>query len=142
MSLVHRVVILNKPLKIRGFTVQQWIVMALAAAVSFAVGSFMPGNIKIANLPIGFIIGMIIFCGALFISQALQMKPLTWWRNMISYRLKLAPQTYLPHSEPGTIYPDPTVIDKERKEDRPFVSQEDRPYKYSMNPFERDENDR
>lgn len=129
MSLVHRVIILNKPLKIRGFSVSQWVVMGLAAAAAFAVGSFMPGNIKIAGLPIGFIIGMVIFCGALFVSQALQMKPLAWWRNMIAYRMKLVPMTYLPHSEPGTIYPDPTVIDPGRKEDLPYVSREDRPYR-------------
>ena len=129
MSLVHRVIILNKPLKIRGFTVSQWVVMVLAAATAFGVGSAMPGNWKVGNLPVGFLVGLGIFCGAMLISQGLQMKPLTWWRNMIAYRLKLVPMTYLPHSEPGTIYPDPTVVDPGRKEDLPYVSREDRPYR-------------
>jgi hypothetical protein len=127
MSLVHRVVILNKPLKIRGLTVSQWIMMTLALGAAIGAGSIVPGTWKFAGVPTGFWLGMIIFCGALVFTQALQMKPLTWWRNMIAYRMKLVPVVYLPHSEKGTIYPDPTMIDPGRKEDLPFVSREDRP---------------
>jgi len=125
MSLVHRVVILNKPLKIRGLTISQWVLMTVALGLAIAAGSFIPGNWKIGNLPAGFIVGMLIFCAALLFTQAMQMKPMTWWRNLIAYRLKLVPMKFLPRSERGTIYPDPSIVDPGRDEDLPYVSRED-----------------
>src|SRR5262249_45101386 len=97
MSLVHRVVILNKPLKIRGLTISQWVLMTIALGVAIGAGSIIPSNWKLGNLPAGFIVGLLIFCAALLFTQAMQMKPMTWWRNMIAYRLKLVPMTFLPH---------------------------------------------
>lgn len=128
MSLVHRVVILNKPLKIRGLTISQWVLMTVALGISIGAGSVIPQGWKLGNLPAGFIVGLGIFCGALLFTQAMQMKPAVWWRNMIAYRLKLVPMTFLPHSERGTIYPDPSIVDPGRREDMPYVSREDRPY--------------
>lgn len=122
MSLVHRVIILNKPLKIRGLTISQWIMGAGGVGVALLVGTQIPQQWKIGNLPAGFIVGMIIVCAVLFVSQAAQMKPIAWWRNMIAYRLKLVPLVFMPRPETGTIYPDPSVIEASRRDDRPYVS--------------------
>ena len=47
MSVVQRVIILNKPFKIRGYTIVQWIILAGTLAVAFLVGSKVPPDWKI-----------------------------------------------------------------------------------------------
>ncbi len=126
MSLVHRVILLNKPLKIRGMTVSQWLMLAGFAIVGFCVFSLTPKEWKIplpqGSMPTGMALGLLIGCVGLGVGLMLQSKPIAWWRNRIVYGLKIAPCVYLPRPEPGRIYPDPTVVDSDRKEDRPYVS--------------------
>jgi hypothetical protein len=121
MSQVHRVVILNKPLKIRGYTPWQWGLGTVALAVAFWSFSLFPHEWKIANLPVGFIVGLLIFCAALVFISASQMKPALWWRNSIMYRLGLLPVKFLPRVLPAQIYPDKTIIDSARKEQTAYI---------------------
>lgn len=122
MSQIHKVIILNKPLKIRGFTPIQWILLALSVALAFLVGTKVPGDWKLGNLPLGFILGMLIFCGALVYVKASEMKPFAWWRNLFLYRLGFLPRTYFPHIEEQTqIYPDPDVIDAPKREEDGYI---------------------
>ena len=76
MSISQRVVILNKPLKIYNYTIIQWIVLAGTLVLALLVGFHMPGNIKVANLPLGFWLGLTIFCLGIVFVHAVQMKPL------------------------------------------------------------------
>lgn len=111
MSQIHRVIILNKPLKIRGYTPFQWVLLASSLAVAFYIGSAVPREWKFGNIPAGFVIGMPIFIAAMVFVTASQMKPMIWWKNAILYGLKLMPLMFFPHNEEGSLYPDPSIID-------------------------------
>ncbi|HEY9867596.1 MAG TPA: hypothetical protein V6D08_00190 [Candidatus Obscuribacterales bacterium] len=121
MSLVHRVIVLNKPLKIRGFTVFQWVLIVLAVAGGFGVLSVIPKEWKIGNLGVNFIGGLSVFCVAFVFIGMSQMKPFMWWKNLFLYRLKLVPTQYLPHPEESIVYPDPTIVEAARKSDQFYV---------------------
>ncbi len=122
MSVVQRVIILNKPFKIRGYTVMQWIILAVALALAFLIGSKIPHDWKLGNIPAGFLIGLVIFCGAIVFVSATQMRPMLWWKNVILYKLGIAPTLFLPHHEEGQLYPDPTIIEPAKREDQPYVT--------------------
>src|SRR5437660_11276578 len=121
MSVVHRVIVLNKPLKIRGFTLFQWGMMVLAAGVAFAMGSYIPKEWKLANLPVGFLVGLLIFSAVLVCINALEMRPIAWWKNQFLYRLKLVPSVFLPHPEEAQAYPDASIIEPKKAEDQFYV---------------------
>jgi uncharacterized membrane protein required for colicin V production len=121
MSQIHRVILLNKPLKIFDFTPLQLILMFTATILSFVIGSNIPGNWKINGLPVGFLIGMTIFCAALAFVKMSEFKPWPWWRNRILYPLKLIPTEFLPHLEPAQLYPDPTIMDVKKASDDYYV---------------------
>lgn len=121
MSLVHRVLILNRPLKIRGFTFMQWFQMLVGLALSFWAFTWVPKEWKVANLPAGFIVGLLMFCGLLVFINGSQMKPGIWWRNLVAYRLKLVPVKFLPHSETSQLYPDPTIVEAPKIEDEMYI---------------------
>lgn len=121
MSLVHRVIKLNEPFKIRGYTVSQWILMGVSVAAAFFIGTKIPQDWKVGHLPVGFLVGLAIFCGAIVFISATQMRPMSWWKNALLYKLKLVPMVYLPHPEEGVIYPDPTIEDVVKREDSNYV---------------------
>jgi peptidoglycan/LPS O-acetylase OafA/YrhL len=122
MSVVHRVITLNKPFKIRGYTILQWIILTVSLAAGFLVGSKCPHEWKVGNLPVGFIIGLLIVCSAIVFVSASQMKPFAWWRNKILYTLGLSPVVYLPKREEGQEYPDSTIKEIIKREDQPYVT--------------------
>jgi hypothetical protein len=115
MSVVQKVVVLNKPLKILEFTPFQWLVMGLAACVACIAFQQVPGNWKIANVGLNIWVAILIICAAIFFVKATEIKPLQWWLNMILYRLRFLPAKYMPHPEPAPIYPDATIIDAQKK---------------------------
>lgn len=121
MSLVHRVIVLNKPLKIRGFSILQWVQIVLALALSFGVFTLFPKEWKIGNLPTGFIVALIFFCGVMVLINALEMRPFAWWRNKFLYGLKVLPIEFLPHPEEAHIYPDSTIVEAPKERDRFYV---------------------
>jgi hypothetical protein len=112
MSRIHRVIVLNKPLKIRGFTILQWVSLGLSIALGLWVSTtFIPKDWKIANAPAGVFIFVAIVGGIIALISALEIKPLIWWINNVTYRLGMMPIVYLPHGESATVYPDPTMIE-------------------------------
>lgn len=112
---------LNKPLKIFDFTPFQLILMFVAVITAFIAGSNVPHDWKINNLPAGFILGLLIICGAIVFVKMSEVKPWAWWRNLVMYRLNMLPTTFLPHPEPGHVYPDPTIIDVKKRTDEYYV---------------------
>lgn len=122
MSVIQRVIILNKPFRIRGYTIIQWVILVGALAIGFLVGSKVPGDWKLGNIPLGFLIGLSIVCGAIVFVSASQMKPAAWWRNTILYGLKMSPRMFLPHPEEGNIYPDPSIVEPTRVRDDAYIS--------------------
>ena len=123
MSLVHRVIILNKPLKIRGLSVKQWAFGALSILIAFGIATMFPKEWKLFDkYPTGITVGFLFFCASLVVINALDMKPLMWWKNVFLYRLKILPTQYMPHPEPPpSVYPDPSIIEAQRKEDQFYV---------------------
>lgn len=123
MSVVHRVIILNKPLKIQGFSIGQWALMALGVAGGF-IGAFnlVPKEWKILGAPAGVFVFVAIVGGVMVFVKACEMKPAAWWRNLLAYRLKLAPSVFLPRCEDGHVYPDPSIVEPGSGEERPYVS--------------------
>jgi uncharacterized membrane protein len=122
VSQIHRVIILNKPLKIFDFTPFQLILMFAATITSFLVAGNVPRDWKLPNgLPVGFVCGLLIFCVAIVVVKMSEVKPWVWWRNMITYKLGLVPLQYLPRPEPGIPYPDPTIMDVKKRTDQYYV---------------------
>lgn len=126
MSQVHRVINLREPFKIFGMTLHQIFFIAIGVIVAFALGSRIPGDVKIGNLPAGFILGVIVVCLSIVAGSFSQLKPMIWWRNMLFYRLGILPSLYIPKSEPGQLYPDSTIIERQDAEEF-YVEREKRP---------------
>ncbi len=126
MSLVHKVIILNKPLKIRGFTFGQWAILVIAVGLGFLLAFKVPQDWKLGNLPLGLFVWVIIVGGAMVGVNAAEFKPFAWWRNLFLYKLMgTLPKAYYPHIEEQTqIYPDPDVIDPVRREDEGYIQLE------------------
>ena len=124
MSLVHKVIILNKPLKIRGFTFGQWAILAISVGLGFFLAFKCPTDWKVfGNLPVGVFVWVVIVGGAMCGVNAAEFKPFAWWRNLLLYKLlQTVPKAYFPHVEQQTqIYPDPDVIDPIRREDEGYI---------------------
>lgn len=123
MSLVHKVIVLNTPMKIRGFTIPQWLLLGLSVLLAFFFGSKVPPDWKIHNLPFGFIVGLTIVCAAMLLVNASEMKPAAWWKNLFLYKVfNAVPRVY--HSrfeEQAQIYPDPDVIDIPKREQDGYI---------------------
>ncbi|MBX9688583.1 MAG: hypothetical protein K2X27_17875 [Candidatus Obscuribacterales bacterium] len=128
MSLVHKVIILNKPLKIRGFTFGQWALLAISVALGFFLAFKVPQDVKVpfTNLPMGLIAWVVIVGGAVAGVNAAEFKPFAWWRNLLLYKVfNAVPRAYFPHVEEQTqIYPDPDVIDPARREEEGYIELE------------------
>lgn len=123
MSQIHKVIVLNTPMKIRGYTVPQWILLAISVGLAFLAGSKVPPDWKLGNLPLGLFAGLAIFSVALVFVFASETKPLAWWRNFFLYRIfHSVPTAYYPHMEEQTqIYPDPDVADAGKREERNYI---------------------
>jgi hypothetical protein len=126
MSLVHKVIILNKPLKIRGFTFGQWFILATAVGLGFFLAFKVPQDWKLGNLPLGVFVWVFIVGGAMVGVNAAEFKPFAWWRNLFLYKIfQTVPRAYYPHNEEQLqIYPDPDVIDPARREDEGYIELE------------------
>ncbi|MDZ4834160.1 MAG: hypothetical protein SGJ27_10325 [Candidatus Melainabacteria bacterium] len=126
MSQVHRVINLREPFKIFSMTLHQIGFLAVGILIAFALGSRVPGDWKLGNIPAGLVLGIFVVCLAIVAGGFTELKPMVWWRNMLSYRLGLVPRLYIPKSEAGQIYPDPTIIERSDAEEF-YVERETRP---------------
>ncbi|MBY0358999.1 MAG: DUF4407 domain-containing protein [Candidatus Obscuribacterales bacterium] len=123
MSIVHKVIVLNTPLKIRGYTVPQWILLAVSVGLAFFIGAKVPPDWKIGNLPLGLFVGLAIFSVAIVFIFAAETKPMAWWRNFFLYRIfNTMPKAYYPHIEEQTqLYPDPDLVDAPKREEGGYI---------------------
>ncbi len=103
MAIVHKVIVLNKPFKLFGFTIFQGIALVFAALLGLWVGTSMPA-IKVNGIPIGIWSFILITSGAIVPIYALQIKPWAWWRNRVLSLAKLLPSEILPKPEAPTTY--------------------------------------
>jgi hypothetical protein len=126
MSQVHRVINLREPFKIFSMTLHQLGFLALGILIAFALGSRVPGDWKFGNIPAGLVFGIGIVGLAIVAGGFTELKPMVWWRNMLFYRLGLLPRLYIPKSETGQIYPDPTIMERSDAEEF-YVERERRP---------------
>ncbi len=125
MSQVHKVIILNKPLKIFDFTPFQLILLVAATVTALLVGTNIPKDWKVGNLPAGFLAGLLIFCAAIVGVKMSEVKPWIWWKNNLLYRLGMVPKVFIPRPEdPPHIYPDPSIIEAKKASDDYYVQSE------------------
>lgn len=126
MSLVHKVIILNKPLKIRGFTFGQWGILVVSVSLGFFLAFKVPQDWKLGNLPVGLFVWVVIVGAAMVGVNAAEFKPYAWWRNLLLYKiLNTVPKAFYPNVEEQTqIYPDPDVIDPAKREDEGYIELE------------------
>jgi len=111
MSVVRKVELLNIPYRFYGLTLWQILLLCLSAFMGFQAAIHVP-NVKVFNgLPLGFLVFMAIFCGAMVFVFANQIRPWQWWRNKLLYTLRLRPTMYVPRQEPAHVYPDATIIE-------------------------------
>src|SRR5262249_46893747 len=111
MSRIHRVLLLNKPFKVTifnmSFTPVQWLILVLALVAAFMLSTApFPKEWKVANAPVGVFVFVGIVGAVAVLIQAMEMKPLVWWKNQILYRLRVKPLLFLPHPEPAPTYLD------------------------------------
>ncbi len=121
MSQAHKVIILNKPLKIFDFTIIQLILMFFSLLVAFGISTQIPKEWKWNGLPGPILVFILIICIMLALVKMSEVKPWTWWKNLILYRLKAVPTVYMPKPEVAPIYPDPNIIEVKKREDANYV---------------------
>lgn len=122
MSVVHRVIVLNKPFKIRGYTIMQWLVLGVCAVLALFLATKCPQNWKFNGAPVGVFVFVIVLGAGIAYVSATQMKPGAWWRNKFLYTLGVCPTIFLPKREEAVIYPDPTIIDHGKREDNRYIT--------------------
>jgi hypothetical protein len=105
MAIVHKVIVLNKPFKVFGFTFVQLIFLALAGLIGLWLGTAVP-QVKINGIQLGAWITFVITpCVALVAVNASSIKPWQWWRNRILSLSNLLPTEILPKPSPANMYP-------------------------------------
>ena len=121
MSQMHKVIILNKPLKVMDFTIIQWGLMSFAVLLAFAASSQVPKEVKINGMPGSVVIFIILICAAIALVKMSEIKPWSWWINMAAYRMNVVPTVWMPHPEVAPIYPDPTIIEARKRSEDNYV---------------------
>lgn len=130
MSLIHRVIILNQPTKfslmgLPRFTIWQWVMLLLSLCLAIFAFTQVPKDWKVGfnhEIPVGFLVGLLIFCGASVWIHASELRPGQWWRNFFLYNLGMVPKVYYPHIEEIDIpYPDPELIEEVEREEEGYI---------------------
>lgn len=125
MSQVHKVIILNKPLKIFDFTPIQLIMHVIAIISGLLLASNMPKDWKFNNVPAGVFVFVAVVGASIVLGKMSEVKPWAWWKNMLLYRLGLVPNLFVPKPEPAPLYPDPNIIESKRKTEQYYVEAQD-----------------
>jgi hypothetical protein len=110
MSVVRKVIILNQPLKLFGFTLIQLLLLSVTVIfILWLSGHCPPG--KLGGIPLSFWVPFFIFCSALVFVKATEIKPLQWWRNRLLWHTEFLPKVYVPGFEASPRYPDESIIE-------------------------------
>ncbi len=125
MSQVHKVIILNKPLKIFDFTPIQLIMHVIAIITGLILASNMPKEWKFNNVPAGVFVFVAVVGASIVLGKMSEVKPWLWWKNMVMYRLGLVPNLFVPKPEPAPLYPDPNIIESKKKTEQYYVEAQD-----------------
>lgn len=94
MSSQHKVLILNKPFRIYGFTPPQMGCFVLSFVLALLAAKHLPAW-QIAHIPLSFLCGLLLLSIGLTITQATNIRPLAWWRKRLEFAMKALPM-YLP----------------------------------------------
>ena len=121
MSQVHKVIVLNKPLKIFEFTPFQLILLVGSVILALIAASKCPKEWKFNGVPGGAWVAIGIVCVALVLVKMSELKPWAWWKNLMIYRMRLVPNIFLPKPEPAPLYPDPTIIEPKKRSEEFYV---------------------
>jgi hypothetical protein len=121
MSQVHKVIVLNKPLKIFEFTPIQLIMVVGSIIGGLVVAGNMPKEWKFNNVPAGVFVFVAIVGAALVLGKMSEVKPWMWWKNLLLYRLGLVPKVFIPKPEPAPLYPDPNINESKKKSEQYYV---------------------
>jgi uncharacterized integral membrane protein len=117
MSIVRKVEVLNKPYRFYGFTIKQILILAVAVGIAFYASLNVP-NVKIqlpgSQLPLGFVVFMVVTCGSIFFVFATDLRPWAWWRNRFLYSLGIRQRCYMPKVAPAYIYPDANITEESK----------------------------
>lgn len=127
MGYVQRVIILNKPLKVFGFEPRQLVLLSLWVVSGLIMAGRFPQDWKFHNFPIGVWFFILWMCGAVAVVMGTRLKPFSWWKNILTYRLGLAPTLYVSRSEPAPIYPDGNIIEVKKTKETFYVQAENAP---------------
>ncbi|HEY9679462.1 MAG TPA: hypothetical protein V6C76_15750 [Drouetiella sp.] len=125
MSQVHKVIVLNKPLKIFEFTPIQLIMLIIAIVGGLLIATNMPKEWKFNNVPAGVFVFVAVVGAAMVLGKMSEVKPWQWWRNLVFYRLGLISDQFIPKPEEAPIYPDPTIVEAKKKTERYYVEAQD-----------------
>lgn len=111
MSVVRKVELLNVPYRFYGLTIGQILLLALAALIGFHLAMNVPNVTVFQGMPLGFLVFMAVFCGAMVFVFANQIKPMQWWRNKVIYTFGIRPTIYVPCQKPAPNYPGANIIE-------------------------------
>lgn len=95
--------------------------LVVSICISLYILSNVPQGLKVGNLPANILCAIVFFCVCLPAVKFTDLKPVAWWRNVLIYKLKLAPSTFIPKPEAGRIYPDPTIQEPKKKSDAYYI---------------------
>ena len=121
MSQMHKVIILNKPLKVFDFTIIQLGMMFFAVLFAFFAATQVPKDVKVNGMPGSAVLFIVLICADIALVKMSEIKPWGWWINMVAYRAKLIPSVWMPHPEVAPIYPDPTIIEAKKASENNYV---------------------
>ncbi len=113
---------MNKPLKIFDFTIIQLVLLFFSCLGAFGIATQVPKEWKFNGMPGGAVVFIIIICIMLALVKMSEVKPWTWWTNLLLYRLRIVPTVFIPKAEPAPIYPDPTIMEVKKSADDNYVN--------------------
>ncbi len=125
MSQVHKVIVLNKPLKIFEQTPIQLFLLVGSIIGALLIATSLPKEWKFNNVPAGVFVFVGIVGAAIVLGKMSEVKPWMWWKNMVLYRLNIVPKTFVPKPEPAPLYPDPNIIESKKKSEQYYVEAQD-----------------
>jgi hypothetical protein len=117
MAIVHKVIVLNTPFRLFGYSFVQWVVLLFTALISCWAWFSCP-PVKINGLPLGLFAFLAIFCTGIVFVHASLIKPWQWWLNRVLYAAQLLPTKIFPQPQPIKRY----IEDNSKQTNKPVNS--------------------